>query len=123
MKKQFLVLMLLSFFVGGCWKTSEGERVGTIVKFSKHGLIWKNWDGELVLGGLRHTASGTIANTWTFGIDKRRHRNESIALLIQKALQAQESGKRVKIIYIKEAITAPWRSDSSYLVQDIIFLE
>lgn len=48
---------------------SEGTRSDRIVKLSQKGLIWKTWEGEMIMDGMRtrNTPDGctrSIANTW-----------------------------------------------------------
>jgi hypothetical protein len=61
--KQLALVALMASMLVGCGEYSDGERVGTIQKFSRKGLIAKTWEGEMLLGGLkRKTVSGTDSN-------------------------------------------------------------
>jgi hypothetical protein len=48
-------LWWLLFFIGWGANFSDGERTGDIYKFSKKGLIYKSWEGEMYLGGVHST--------------------------------------------------------------------
>lgn len=48
MKKNLIYLTLI-LLLTGCWEVSNGEKVGTIVKFAKEGMFIKTWEGELIL--------------------------------------------------------------------------
>ncbi len=111
-----ILLLALCLVCGGFpwWSDvtySEGERVGVIVKFSHKGVIWKSWEGEMQLGGVKPTEGGVVPNLWAFSL--RRGEEED---LVQKVMAAQESGKRVKMRYRQALCWAPWRGfTGSYL--------
>lgn len=119
MKKLLVAAVLLLCCTGlsGCWEVSDGERAGTIVKFSHKGLIWPTWEGGIMLG------SSNSGLTQTFSLDNNHRRGENLDLLVSKLKRAAETGERVKITYKQEFITAPWRSGDTYLVQDVVFVK
>jgi len=58
--KSFLVKVLIVVILLGAivlwsfsWTYSEGTRAGQLIKFSEKGVIFKTYEGELNLGGLR----------------------------------------------------------------------
>jgi hypothetical protein len=51
----FIGLAGLFLFSGCSHNYSDGYRVGYVRKFSRKGLIWKSWEGELLLGGVVST--------------------------------------------------------------------
>lgn len=67
MKRWLMLLGLLTCFACGRGY-SEGSRTGTLYKISHKGMVWKSWEGELNLGGLRPSDHGAIANTWNFTV-------------------------------------------------------
>jgi hypothetical protein len=67
------------------WSYSEGDRAGTLQKFSHKGWLCKSWEGEL----MQPTAPGTAPTIWFFSV-----RNDSIAQLVNAGL-----GKRVVVSY------------------------
>lgn len=120
MMKRVMLLCMVVLLMTGCWQVSEGERAGVVTKFTHKGLFWLSWEGELHFAG----ANGTIvADSWEFALDNSRIRGEDLEKLIQTLNEAQRSGKRVRINYVEEMITAPWRSGSAYLVQSVELLE
>lgn len=60
--------------LSGCWPKgciqdySDGTRVGYIRKFSEKGLIWKSWEGEMML---TPPAGVVMANVDTFAFSVR----------------------------------------------------
>lgn len=72
---------------------SDGERVGTVVKFSKAGVFWDSWDGEL---NLTATGMNTSGEPFCFSFDNDRTDQDS---LINLLTEAQRYGWKIKIIY------------------------
>ena len=110
MKKLIVVAMCLCF-ISGCITKSEGERVGTISKFSKKGVIVSTWEGEAILGGTG--ASGNTDNTWSFSIEDEG--------LVEKVKEFHRSGKLVVLKYRQEMFVAGWRADTNYFITDVEF--
>lgn len=104
-RKSIFLLLLLSVFVlpiAGCWDYGGGEKVGTITRLNRQGLICKTWEGEIIRGGL-NTGSGVMGQAFHFTIE-----DDGLAKEVEKAMNSQQE---VKISYKMEAITI-CRSDS-----------
>ena len=83
---------------------SEGTRSGELIKFSRKGVIFKTWEGEISQG-----ISG--AQIFQFSVlDK----DEDVV----KALQENE-GKYVKLTYVERYATFIFWGDSKYFVQNV----
>lgn len=67
------------------WTYSEGERAGTLTKFSRKGWLCKTWEGEL----MQPTAPGVAPTLWDFTV-----RDDSVAAEVNRGL-----GKRVVLSY------------------------
>jgi hypothetical protein len=93
---------------------SEGERVGVIVKCSHKGLIWKTWEGEMQLGGVKPSEGGVVPNLWEFSLRRGEEGD-----LVQKVTEAQVSGRRVKVRYRQALSSAPWRGSTDYYLQSV----
>lgn len=105
------LLLAAALFCAGCgqgFDYSDGSRVGTVVKFSKKGAFCKTWEGEMVLGGVRASENGAIANVWAFSVI-----DEKVVHAVQ---QAAEDGRRVKLTYHEGLLTGPCISETSYFV-------
>lgn len=103
---------------------SNGFRVGIVTKFSEKGVIWKTWEGEMNLGGTRTAETGRgrtniTLNLWEFSLDNQRMRGENLERLKSILLEAQDSGKSVKVQCTQEVFVAPWRADTTYVIQDV----
>lgn len=99
---------------------SDGERVGTVIKFSKAGVIWDSWDGEL---NLTATGMNTSGEPFAFSFDNDRSDQDSLINLIA---EAQRYGWKVKIIYhqvwgFKNVFCN--RGESRYFVDDVQILD
>jgi hypothetical protein len=94
----------------GCDDTySRGERVGTVIKLSEKGVLFKSWEGELHLGGDALSATG--ANTWSFSC-----RNDEVTRKLQAA--ARMPNKPVRIVY-KQWLVGPSYIDTGYEILDV----
>jgi hypothetical protein len=83
---------------------SEGTRSGELIKFSRKGVIFKTWEGEISQG-----ISG--AQIFQFSVlDK----DEDVV----KELQENE-GKYVKLTYVERYATFIFWGDSKYFVQNV----
>lgn len=120
LKKLLLGLAVIFIVVLGCiylatkLTYSEGDRAGTISKFSKKGYIFKTYEGELNVG-----AQGQVGNMqnnlWEFsvnGVDNV----EGLAKVLQDALL---SGKRVRLHYKQPYTKFFWMGDTEYFVTEI----
>jgi hypothetical protein len=94
MKKIFTAILLL--MLSGCKITSQGEKVGIIVKCATEGFFISTYECELIRGGMS-SASGTIGQSFHFTVE-----NKSLIPLFEKALNEQ---KEVHLGYHKEFVT------------------
>lgn len=115
MKKLLLVAILAfsTLTLTGCGQYSDGEREGTLIKFSNKGLFSKTWEGTLNLGGTKSVSDGksmsTVANTWDFTVSD---------LKIVEQLK-NKVGEQVDVHYNQEVIVAPWRGDTDSFVTGV----
>jgi hypothetical protein len=110
------LLVILLIFLGCVYLAtqltySEGDRAGTISKFSKKGYIFKTYEGELNVG-----AQGQVGNMqnslWEFSVDGIDNM-EDLAKVLQDALL---SGKRVRLHYIQHYTKFFWMGETEYFV-------
>lgn len=119
--KTFIFLFLSLFLFAGCKEHySDGERVGTITKFSKAGVIWDSWDGLL---NVTQTGMNSSGDPFVFSFDNDRDDQQA---LIDTILRAQVEGWKVKIKYhqvwgLKNLFKN--RGESNYFVDDIEILD
>lgn len=99
---------------------SDGERVGTVTKFSKAGVFFDSWDGHL---NLTQTGMNSAGEPFEFSFDNDRSDQDSIIHLVE---DAQRYGWKIKIIYHQV-----WgfkniccnRGESNYFVDDVQVLD
>ncbi len=108
-----LCLVIVSFFGGLMPDYSDGDRSGIVVKISKKGVIWKSWEGEMLLGGMTRDQDGTmVPTTWKFSLPA------SAVDLANEISAASNSGKRVTISY-SEYLIGPITLSSGYVAKKI----
>jgi len=89
---------------------SEGYRAGLLQKFSKKGVIFKTYEGELILSSVSSTSNVAIASEkFYFSVVNRE--------LVPRFDTLQ--GENVIIHYQQKNGAAFWRGDSKYLVDSI----
>jgi hypothetical protein len=59
------------------WSYSDGERAGTLMKFSRKGWLCKTWEGELI----QPTPPGVAPMIWSFSVREERVADELMANL------------------------------------------
>jgi hypothetical protein len=116
--KRFLnwVLAILIFFLAifvyikYFYTYSEGYRAGLLQKFSNKGIIFKTYEGELILSSVASTSNVALASEkFQFTVLKKN------VNIMYDTLQ----GKNVIVHYIEKKGPLPWRGDSRYLVDSI----
>lgn len=105
--------------VGNNIEYSHGERTGMINKVSEKGLIWETYEGQLALEGIVSKDGSSGANVWDFSIDRQAEHGEDTAKLVQKLREYMRTGQKVRIEYIEQLSTWPWRSETDYLIQSV----
>ena len=89
---------------------SEGYRAGLLQKFSNKGLVFKTYEGELILSSVASTANVALASEkFIFSVAKEDMNIKFDTL----------QGKNVIVHYIEKKGAVPWRGDSRYLVDSI----
>lgn len=100
-----LVILLSTFiYFRYYFVYSEGTRVGILYKFSKKGTVFKTYEGEMVLPGLRfkQTGEGVSSNMFHFSVT-----DESLA----KELMGSQ-GMEIELHYSQYNAGLPWRGDT-----------
>ncbi|MGI6338331.1 MAG: hypothetical protein ACOXZV_03020 [Bacteroidales bacterium] len=107
-----LLIILIGIFI--YWKYfytySEGYRAGLLQKFSKKGVFFKTYEGEMILSSVSSTSNVAIASE-KFHFSVTRHDLATQFDTLQ--------GRNVIVHYIYKNGTVFWRGDSRYLVDSI----
>jgi hypothetical protein len=96
---------------------STGVRAGVPVKFSRKGVIFKTYEGELNVGGLTNSSDGAIPTTWRFSVARSEDQ------VHQDMERAMTEHKRVKLHYVEKYVQLFWRGDTEYFVRKVDILE
>jgi len=106
-----LILILVSFIYFKYFFTySEGYRAGLLQKFSNKGVVFKTYEGELILSSVSSTTNVALASEkFQFSVLKK-----DVSPMFD-TLQ----GRSVIVHYIEKKGIVPWRGDSKYLVDSI----
>lgn len=99
-----LFVALSTMLLAGCWETADGEKIGSITRLNRQGVLnaCKSWEGEIIRGGL-NTGSGVMGQAFHFTVE-----NDALAKEVERMMNTQQE---VKITYKKELVTF-CRSDS-----------
>ncbi len=84
---------------------SDGVRSGQVVKFSKKGIIFKTWEGQLQYG--------EASNLWEFSVYPG---NDEVQ---EKILEAVAKGTRVQLSYDESYVSFSLWGDTKYFVNDV----
>lgn len=119
MKKFLFLAVLFSLF--SCKEHySDGERVGTVTKFSQSGVFWDSWDGLL---NVTQTGMNSSGEPFPFSLDNDREDQQH---LVKTLIQAQAEGWKVKIKYHKVWGLKNFfnnRGESDYFIDEITVLD
>jgi len=105
--KTFIIILIL---IGGFFTFayfvhySKGVRAGELVKFSKKGVLFKTWEGEISQGV-------SEAQTFVFSVED----SEKQAIEDLNRLQ----GKFVKLHYFERYKTLFWLGDTNYFITKV----
>ena len=115
--KKFLIYTLLVLILVGiiyyfvCGLTySEGTRSGILTKVSHKGVIFKTYEGELIVGGI-NDGDGAIlpAKTFVFSISDKA---------VYDLLEADQ-GSKVVVHYKEVYKSFPWQGETPYFVHQV----
>ena len=89
MKKILLATLVVASLFTSCKEHfSDGERVGTVTKFSKAGVFWDSWDGRL---NITQTGMNSSGEPFTFSIDNDRNDQQKLIDTNREVLQIMKT--------------------------------
>lgn len=107
-----VVIIVAAYLICG-YGYGSGSQAGVLMKFSKKGLVFKTYEGELNTGGM-----GNIANTaqmnqiWNFSVTDPAIADSLINL----------SGRRVSLHYKQILKQMPWQGETNLFVDGFTVL-
>jgi len=102
-----LAIMAFIYFV----PYSEGDRVGTIIKVSKRGTIFKTYEGQLnvnTFGAVK--GKGGLNESFEFSIPD----NPELLDKVDKLM-----GQPIKLSYKQNRMLFPWIGETKYILTDV----
>lgn len=113
----FLVFLLVIFgllYVLTGWSYSDGERAGTVSKFSRRGYVFKTYEGVLNVGGFSGETGTLTPQYFDFSV-----KDEAVGLKITEAVK---TGQRVTLHYEEKILRLPWNGDTKYYITSVEFV-
>jgi hypothetical protein len=110
----FLLFLLVVFGVLYAltgWSYSDGERAGTVSKFSRRGFLFKTYEGVLNVGGFSGETGSLTPQYFDFSVD-----DDAVAAQIT---QAVKSGQRVTLHYEEKILKFPWNGETKYYITSV----
>ena len=106
-----VVVVITAFFYFKYFYTySKGYRAGLLQKISEKGMVFKTYEGEMVLSSVESNSNVAIASEkFVFSVS-----DEAVA----KSME-QIQGKNVVVHYTEKSGKLPWRGDSHYIVDSV----
>ncbi|GAA4405617.1 hypothetical protein GCM10023187_24170 [Nibrella viscosa] len=113
----FLIFFLFVFGIFWyltAWSYSDGERAGTVSKFSRRGYVFKTWEGILNVGGFSGETGSLTPQFFEFSV-----KDDSVA---QQINQAVKTGQRITLHYEEKLVRLPWNGDTKYFITGVEFV-
>jgi hypothetical protein len=89
---------------------SKGYRSGLLQKFSEKGVVFKTYEGEMILSSVQSSASVAIASEkFLFSVT-----DDAVARQME-----QIQGKHVVVHYKEKNGALPWQGESYYIVDSV----
>ncbi len=110
----FLLFLLVIFGVLYAltgWSYSDGERAGTVSKFSRRGFLFKTYEGVLNVGGFSGETGSLTPQYFDFSV-----KEEAVATQITDAVK---SGQRVTLHYEEKILKFPWNGETKYYITSV----
>lgn len=107
----FLLVLLGVLYALTGWSYSDGERAGTVSKFSRRGFIFKTYEGVLNVGGFSGETGSLTPQYFDFSV-----KDEAVAKQITDAVK---TGQRVTLHYEEKILKFPWNGETKYYITGV----
>lgn len=107
----FLLIVFGILYVLTGWSYSDGERAGTISKFSRRGYVFKTYEGVLNIGGFSGETGSLTPQYFDFSV--------SDDVIATQVTQAVKTGQRVTLHYEEKLFRLPWNGDTKYYITSV----
>jgi len=104
-----VIIVAVVYFKYG-FTYSKGYRAGMLQKFSEKGVIFKTYEGEMILSSVQSNANVALASEkFLFSVT-----DEAVAKQME-----QIQGKQVVVHYREKNGALPWQGESYYIVDSV----
>jgi len=104
-----VIIVSIGYFKYG-FTYSKGYRAGLLQKFSEKGLVFKTYEGEMILSSVQSNANVALASEkFLFSVA-----DEAVAKQME-----QIQGKHVVVHYKEKNGALPWIGESYYIVDSV----
>lgn len=107
----FLLVIVGVLYILTGWSYSDGERAGTVSKFSRRGFVFKTYEGVLNVGGFSGETGSLTPQYFDFSV-----RDDAVATKITDAVK---TGQRVTLHYEEKILKMPWNGETKYYITDV----
>jgi hypothetical protein len=101
-----IVALLSSYFTFTCF--SDGQRAGSVIKFSHKGMIFKTYEGEMMQ---RAVVASAPQDTWHFSCN-----DSAVEAQINDAMI---KGDHVVLHYCQKYYTFFWQGETEYFITKV----
>lgn len=106
----FVIVVSVYIYFKYVFDYSIGYRAGLLQKFSEKGIVFKTYEGEMILSSVQSNANVAIASEkFVFSVEE-----EGVAKQLE-----QIQGKNVVVHYREKKGILPWRGESRYIVDSV----
>ena len=104
-----VIIIAVGYFKYG-FTYSKGYRAGLLQKFSEKGVIFKTYEGEMILSSVQSNSNVALASEkFLFSVT-----DEAVAKQME-----QIQGKQVVVHYREKNGALPWQGESYYIVDSV----
>lgn len=117
--RKWIILLVFFLILGGilyylsAGSYSDGTRVGSLIKLSRKGWVFKTHEGQLMVGGMTEGTGTLNSSTWDFSVA------DDNKPVIDALEQSQKTGQRVSLHYEEKFFQFPWNGDTKYFVTGV----
>jgi hypothetical protein len=105
-----LIILVVFVYMKYFFTYSEGSRSGLLQKFSKKGIMFKTYEGEMILSSVRSSADMAISSEkFLFSVPSAE---------VAKTID-QIQGEYITVFYHEKKGALPWVGDTRYLVDSV----
>lgn len=111
------LLIIVLFFAVCNYTFSEGSRSGYLIKMSKKGFVFKTFEGQINMGGVKTGELDAIVSNQIFEFSVLK-KHQSVYADLERW-----QGKYVKIFYKEILWNMPWQGDTKYFIHKVELVE